>query len=122
MLLKVLKEMKEQQFLSLLNQKIVNILNDTDNESSKFATWKWYVINNQNNIEYGEGNKNNSSIKTNDCDWNRTYNNLVCKQTLNHLAKLTKWLNWVVSTYLYVEFDCMFLLCHVRVSEWIHTN
>ena len=36
-------------------QKIVNLLNDTDNESSKFATRKWYVINNQNNGEYGEG-------------------------------------------------------------------
>ena len=26
-------------------QKIVNLLNETDNESSKFATRKWYVIN-----------------------------------------------------------------------------
>ena len=30
-------------------QKIVNLLNDTDDESSKFATRKWYVINDQNN-------------------------------------------------------------------------
>ena len=44
-------------------QKIVNLLNDTDNESSKFATRKWHVINDQNNTEYGEGNENNSSIK-----------------------------------------------------------
>ena len=34
-------------------------------------------------------------------------------------AKL--WLSCVVSTYLYGAFDCMFLSCHVRVSEWIHT-
>ena len=47
----------------LETQKIVNLLNDTDNESSKFATRKWHVINDQNNTEYGEGNENNSSIK-----------------------------------------------------------
>ena len=44
-------------------QKIVNLLNDTDNESSKFATRKWYVVNDQNNREYGEGKENGSSIK-----------------------------------------------------------
>ena len=45
--------------------KLVNLLimNDTDNEYSKFATRKWYVINDQKNGEYGEGDKNNSSIK-----------------------------------------------------------
>ena len=56
-----------------------------------------------------------------DCNWTRTHNHLVRKRTLNHLAKLTKWLSWVVSTYLYGAFDCMFLSCHVRVSEWIYT-
>ena len=25
-----------------------------------------------------------------DCNWTRTHNHLVCKRTLNHLAKLTK--------------------------------
>ena len=44
-------------------QKIVNLLNDTDSESSKFSTRKWYVINDQHNKEYGEGNENDSSIK-----------------------------------------------------------
>ena len=44
-------------------QKIVNLLNDTNSESSKFSTRKWYVINDQNNKEYGEGNENDSSIK-----------------------------------------------------------
>ena len=37
-------------------QKIVNLLNGNDNGSSNFSTKKWYVINNQNNAEYGEGN------------------------------------------------------------------
>ena len=44
-------------------QKIVNLLNATDNEFSKFATRKWYAVVYQNNAEYGEGNENDSSIK-----------------------------------------------------------
>ena len=51
----------------------------------------------------------------------RTQNHLVRKWTLNHLAKLAKWLSCVVSTYLYDAFDCKLLSCHARVSEWIHT-
>ena len=34
-------------------QKIVNLLNDSENESLKFATRKWYMINDQNNGQYG---------------------------------------------------------------------
>ena len=41
-------------------QKMVNLLNDTDNESSKFATRKWHAINDQNVTEYGEGNENDT--------------------------------------------------------------
>ena len=44
-------------------QKTVNLLNDFDNESSKFATRKWYIINDQNNGQYGTGNENDSTIK-----------------------------------------------------------
>ena len=55
------------------------------------------------------------------CNWAQTQNHLVLKQTLNHLAKLAKWLSCVLSIYLYGAFDCMFLSCHVRISEWIHT-
>ena len=44
-------------------QKIVNLLNHSDNESSKFATRKWYIINDQNNGQYGRGNENDSTIK-----------------------------------------------------------
>ena len=40
-------------------QKIVSLIN----ASSKFATEKWYVINDQNNTKYSEGNENDSSIK-----------------------------------------------------------
>ena len=56
-----------------------------------------------------------------DCNWNRTQNHLVLKPTLNHLAKLAKQWSCVLSTYLYGALECMFLLYHVRVSEWIHT-
>ena len=56
-----------------------------------------------------------------DCSGTRTHNHLVFQRTLNTLAKLTKWLSWVVSTYLYGAFDFMFLSCHVRISEWIQT-
>ena len=44
-------------------QKIVNILGDDANKSPKFVTRKWYVINDQNNTEYVEGNENGSTIK-----------------------------------------------------------
>ena len=56
-------------------------------------------------------------------DYNGTWahNHLVCRGTLNHLAKLAKWLSCVVRTYLYGAFGCMFLSCHIRISEWIHT-
>ena len=44
-------------------QKIVNLLNDSNNESSKFATRKLYIFNDQNNGQYGRGNENDSAIK-----------------------------------------------------------
>ena len=61
-------------------QKTVNLLNGSDNESSKFATRKWYIINDQNNRQYGEGNENDSTIKfetkvikSNLCDYSNAY-------------------------------------------------
>ena len=44
-------------------QKIVNLLNVSDHEFSKFATRKWYIINDQNNGQYGRGNENDPTIK-----------------------------------------------------------
>ena len=61
-------------------QKIVNLLNDSDNEYSKFATRKWYIINDQNNGQYGRGNENDAIIKfetkvikPNLCDYSDAY-------------------------------------------------
>ena len=39
-------------------QKIINLLNNSDNESSKFTRRKWYVINDQNNGQHGRGKEN----------------------------------------------------------------
>ena len=44
-------------------EEIVNLLNGSDNESSKFATRKWYITNDQNNGQYGNGDKNGTTIK-----------------------------------------------------------
>ena len=44
-------------------QKIANLLGDSDNESSKLATRKWYVISDQNNTDYGEGNEDSTTVK-----------------------------------------------------------
>ena len=60
---------------------IVNLLNDSDNESSKFATTKkWYIINDQNNGQYGRVNENDltikfetKGIKRNLCDYSDEY-------------------------------------------------
>ena len=61
-------------------QEIANLLRDVDNESSKFTTRKWYVINDQNNTVYGEGNEDNRTvkfetrvIKSNLCDYSDAY-------------------------------------------------
>ena len=61
-------------------QKIANLLNGSDNESLKFATRKWYIINDQNNGQYGNRDENGTTIKfetkvikSNLCDYSDTY-------------------------------------------------
>ena len=61
-------------------QKIVNLLNDSNNESSKFATRNWYIINDQNNGQSSRGNDIDSTIKfetkvikPNLCDYSDAY-------------------------------------------------
>ena len=62
------------------SQKIANLLGNADNVSSKFAARKWYVINDQNNTDYGEANENGTTvkfetqvIKSNLCDYSDAY-------------------------------------------------
>ena len=64
----------------LETQKIGNLLGNADNESLKFATRKWYVINDQNNTDYGDGDENGTTIKFetkvikwNLCDYSDAY-------------------------------------------------
>ena len=52
-----------------------------------------------------------------DCIRIRTHNHLVCKGTRNLLARLAKWLRFVVIIYLYGALGCMLLSCHIRVWE-----
>ena len=35
------------------NQKIINLLHKDDTDSKHFATKKWYIINDENNVHYG---------------------------------------------------------------------
>ena len=46
-----------------MSTKNANLFGDAYNESSKFTTRKWYVINDQNNTDYGEENENNAAVK-----------------------------------------------------------
>ena len=69
-----------------------------------------------------------------ECNWARTHNHLVHKQTPNHLAKLAKWLSRAVSTYLYGTLTvCSYhvtyafqsesiLYCCLNVRELINQN
>ena len=66
-----------------------------------------------------------------DCNGTRTHNHLVLKRTLNHLAKLPKWLNCVVGSspvaVTFVLVFLIFLICYCCISNehhnptsWVH--
>ena len=57
-------------------QKIVNLLNGSDNESSKFATKKWYIIDNESKGNYSHKNPIKfltKSIESSLCDYSDAY-------------------------------------------------
>ena len=61
-------------------QNVANSLGNAGNESLKFGTRKWYVINDQNNTGYGDGDENGATIKfetkvikSNLCDYSDAY-------------------------------------------------
>ena len=57
-------------------QKIVNLLNDSNNNNSKFATKKWYVIDGETNGNYLPDNENKfltSSLVSSLCDYSDVY-------------------------------------------------
>ena len=62
----------------MATQKIVNLQNDSEKLNSKFATRKWYIINDQNNGQYGNDNDSTIKfetkvIKPNLCDYSDAY-------------------------------------------------
>ena len=57
-------------------QKIVNLLNGSDNENSKFATKKWYIIDNESKGNYSHENPIKfltKSIESSLCDYSDAY-------------------------------------------------
>ena len=57
-------------------QKIINLLNSSDNENSKFATKKWYIIDSESNGNYLSDNEIKfltSSLESNLCDYSDAY-------------------------------------------------
>ena len=57
-------------------QKIVNLLNDSNNENSKFATKKWYIIDNESKGNYSHHNPIKfltKSIESSLCDYSDAY-------------------------------------------------
>ena len=57
-------------------QKIINLLNGSDNENSKFATKKWYIIDNESKGNYSHENSIKfltSSLESSLCDYSDTY-------------------------------------------------
>ena len=57
-------------------QKNVNLLNDTDNENTKFASRKWYVIDSETKGNYSDENEIKfltSSLESNLCDYSDVY-------------------------------------------------
>ena len=64
------------------NQKIINLLNKDDTDSKHFATKNWYIINDENNTNYGvnkdTGADNPDTIK---------YNTRVLKPNLSDYAE-----------------------------------
>ena len=57
-------------------QKIVNLLNGSDNENSKFATKKWYVIDSESNGNYSKDEEIKfltRSIESSLCNYSDAY-------------------------------------------------
>ena len=57
-------------------QKIVNLLNDSNNENSKFATKKWYIIDSEAKGNYLPDNEVKfltSSLESSLCDYSDAY-------------------------------------------------
>ena len=57
-------------------QKTVNLLNGSDDDNSKFATKKWYIIDSESNGNYSQNDEINfltRSIISSRCDYSDAY-------------------------------------------------
>ena len=61
-------------------QKIINLLEESDEDDLKFQTKRWYIINDQDNGQYGKGDENDFTMKFNTevlkpniCDFSDAY-------------------------------------------------
>ena len=57
-------------------QKIINLLNGSDNENSRFATKKWYIIDSESNGNYSQNDEIKfltRSIESSLCDYSDAY-------------------------------------------------
>ena len=57
-------------------QKIVNLLNGSDNDNSKFATKKWYILDSESNVNYSQNDEIkflNRPIESSLCDYSDAY-------------------------------------------------
>ena len=57
-------------------QKIVNLLSSSDNDTSKFATKKWYIIDSEYNGNYSQNDETKfltRSIESSLCDYSDAY-------------------------------------------------
>ena len=56
--------------------KIVNLLNGTDNDNSRFATKKWYIIDSESNGNYSQNDEIQfltTSVESSLCDYSDAY-------------------------------------------------
>ena len=105
------------------NQKIVNLLDKYDTDSKHFATKKWYIINDENNTNYGvnkdTGANNPDTIKydtrilkPNLCDYADAY--ILVDGTIR--AKAANAAN-VAATRLALKNCAPFTKCHLEIND-----
>ena len=92
-------------------QKIVNLLNSSDNENSKFATKKWYIIDSESKGNYLPDNEIKfltSSSESNLCDYSDAYISVTRNSNITGGDSNTKvaFKNWA-----------LFKKCRIKINE-----
>ena len=101
------------------NQKIINLLDEIDTDSKHFATKKWYIINDENNTNYGvdkdTGPNNPDTIKYNTrvlkpnlCDYAEAY--ILVDGTIGAT-------NAVNATRLALKNCAPFIKCNLKIND-----